>query len=125
MKLIDMSKPKNMTLEQEAAWNEKQQEYYRKYREANRKKLYEKAREYRKANPKKILENARKMVLKRYYANYEKAREQKLKWNKANPEKIRKTNLKFYCKTRNQAAADQFFILSAAAQQISDIKLTK
>ena len=90
-----MSKPKNMTPEQEVAWKDK-------VRKQNR----ERNRKWSKANPEKVRERIRK-------------------WKEANPEKLLKHKRKYYYKARNQAAADQFFILSAAAQQISDIQITK
>ena len=100
------SKPKNWdalsTVEQEA-WQAKQRGKDRKYYEANRERKREKDRKYYEANP-------------------EKQREQKRKYREANREKLRKKSLKSYYKTLQQTAADQFFIMAGAAEQLTKLK---
>ena len=54
-------------------------------------------------------------------ANPEKVRERKRKYHEANLEKVRERKRKYREKNRNQAAADQFFIMAGAAEQISKI----
>ena len=55
-------------------------------------------------------------------ANPEKMREFKRKWSDANPEKVREKDRKLYRKTRQQSAADQFFIMAGAAEQLTKLK---
>ena len=115
------SKPKNWdalsTVEQEA-WQAKQRGKDRKYYEANRERKREKDRKYYEANP----EKQRERKLKYYEANPEKQREQKRKYREANREKLRKKSLKSYYKTLQQTAADQFFIMAGAAEQLTKLK---
>ena len=110
-----MAKPKNwdsMTPSEQEAWLLRKREQclnrVRKYREANREKVREADRKSYKANPNKKREHSRK-------------------WEKANPEKAReacrKRVIKFRQKSRQQTAADQFFILAGAAESISKLKL--
>lgn len=132
-----MAKPAkwdSMTPSEQEAWREKQREHVRKWRkdnhekhleskrkryEANPEKQREQNRKWREANPEKERESRREQ----YAANSEKVRESNRKWSEANPEKRREINLKSYYKTRQQTAADQFFILAGAAESISKIKL--
>ena len=101
-----MSKPKNWDalspVEQEA-WRVKEREKDHKWREANRERKREKDRKYYEANPEKYREAVRK-----YY--------------EANFEKLRGKSLKSYYKTLQQTAADQFFIMAGAAEQLTKLK---
>ena len=65
-----MNKPKNMTPEQEAAWNEKARAKSKAYYEANREKCIARAKSYRELNREK--ERARKKAHRE--ANIEKER---------------------------------------------------
>jgi hypothetical protein len=101
-----MNKPKNWDLlspvEQEA-WRVRDRESARKRYESNREKYREKCRKWREANPEKLREHFRK-------------------YREANREKRRESSLKSYCKSRQQTAADQFFILAGAAEQLTKLK---
>ena len=101
-----MSKPKKWDLlspvEQEA-WRERKREYSRKYREDNPEKCREIARKWRELNLKK-------------------ARETYCEWRKANLEKDKERCRESYHKTRQQSAADQFFIMAGAAEQLTKLK---
>lgn len=101
-----MAKPKNMTAEQEAAWRRE------KYREAYHK--------WRAKNPEKRREADRN----RYAANAKKRRESQRNWAALNPEKRREYERKSRNKSCNQSAADQFFVMAGAAEQISKITNT-
>lgn len=54
--------------------------------------------------------------------NPEKARESQRKYHEANPEKKREQSLKSYYKAKQQTAADQFFIMAGAAEQLTKLK---
>ena len=120
-----MTKPKNWDLllpvEQEA-WRAKKRESDRKYREENTEKLRESKRKYREAN----CEKARELRREQYAANPEKVREWNRKWRESNLEKHRESDrkrmIKFRHKTRQQSAADQFFIMAGAAEQLTKLK---
>jgi hypothetical protein len=66
-----------------------------------RTKLAERQRKYREANPEKVAERKRK-------------------YNEANREKIAEYRRKHYEANCQQAAADQFFQIQGAAEQISE-----
>ena len=116
-----MSKPKNWDalshVEQEA-WRDKKRESERKWREANPEKMREQARKWYLANCEKHLELSRKWR----EANPEKKQERNRKWREANPEKARESGRKSYYETRQQTAADQFFIMAGAAEQLTKLK---
>ena len=116
-----MYKPKNWDalspVEQEA-WRVKDRESCRKYYEANREKKLEKRRKYREANREKLRERWHK----HYAANPEKQRESARKHYAANPEKQRESARKAAKKAKQQAAADQFFIMAGAAEQLTKLK---
>jgi hypothetical protein len=57
---------------------------------------------------------------KYYAANREKNVQRNRKWYAANPEKDLRKNRKYNAANRQQAAADQFFVMAGAAQQISE-----
>ena len=120
-----MYKPKNWDLlshvEQEA-WREKKREASRKHYAANTKKVLEAGRKWCKENREKKREISRESQRKRYEANREKLKEYARKYYKANHEKRRKSDRKTKQKTRQQTAADQFFILAGAAESISKLK---
>ena len=101
-----MYKPKNWDalspVEQEA-WRVKDRESCRKYYEANREKKLKKRRKYREANREKLRE--------RWHKHYA-----------ANPEKQRESARKAAKKAKQQAAADQFFIMAGAAEQLTKLK---
>ena len=102
-----MAKPAkwdSMTPSEQDAWRERKRERDRKRYEANPEKKREVSRRY-------------------YETNFEKQREKNRKWCEANHEKRRGISLKSYYKTRQQTAADQFFILAGAAESISKLKL--
>ena len=90
----------------------------RKYREANAEKCRESRRKNYEANREKKIEYARKWAA----ANLDKVRESKRKNYKANPEKSLERKRKLRHKTRQQTAADQFFILAGAAEQLTKLK---
>jgi len=144
-----MSRPKafnTWTPEQQEDWLEKRREYLRKWAAANRKKNPEKVadnqRKWRASNPEKVTEGERKWRAsnpekvaesqrKHYAANVEKFAEKQRKYRAANPEKVtdkqrkyREANPNYYRKyraaIRQQDAADQFFVMVGAAQQISE-----
>lgn len=75
-------------------------------------------RKYYEANPEKTRERNRKWR----ETNTEKYRESSRKWQAANPEKASEANRKSYYKTRQQTAADQFFIMAGAAEQLTKLK---
>jgi len=114
-------KPKNWDalspVEQEA-WRVKKQESDRKWREANTEKAREKSRKWRNAN----LEKCRERELKYREANPEKRRKANREWREANRDELRERCRKSYCKSRQQSAADQFFILAGAAEQLTKLK---
>lgn len=116
-----MYKPKNWDLlspvEQEA-WRERKREYVRKWHAANPEKVREYKRKWEAANPKKMREKKRKWR----EANPKKAREAQRKYRNANPEKDQERCRKRYHKTRQQTAADQFFIMAGAAEQLTKLK---
>ena len=95
-----MSKPKNMTPEQEAAWKAKQREYY------TRPEVRAKMKEYQAK-----------------YRYTQKRREYQDKWQakyNAKPEvkaKIRAREVK----RASQTAADQFFIMAGAAESLTNL----
>lgn len=101
-----MSKPKNMTPDQESAWREKERERQRGL-----------SRKRRAANPDKAREKDRKWRA----ANTEKAREVIRKWYAANIEKAREKALKRYAAKSSQSAADQFFIMAGAAELLTKL----
>ena len=55
-------------------------------------------------------------------ANPEKVREKERKYRAENPEKRRESDRKTKQKTKNQSAADQFFIMAGAAEQLTKLK---
>ena len=93
-----------MTPEAQEAWREMRRKSAAKYRETNLEKGRDYSRKWREAN-------------------LEKAREIYRKWREENPKKAREACRKTYCKLRQKAAADQFFILAGAAESISKLKL--
>ena len=116
-----MAKPAkwdSMTPGEQEAWRVKQRGYQRKYSELDSKKVREAKRKYYEAN----FEKCREYQRKHYAANPEKHRKSKRKWREANLEKSRKDALEAYYKTRQQSAADQFFIMAGAAESISKLK---
>jgi len=129
-----MSWPKafdSWTPEQKDAWREKIAEYRCKYEAANRKKIAERQRKRYKANREKIAEyqrkyraaNAEKLAERqrqRYEANREKMVKRSRKYQAANREKLAEYRRNWKAATRQQAAADQFFVMAGAAQQISE-----
>jgi hypothetical protein len=102
-----MAKPAkwdSMTPSEQEAWRVRKRESNRKHRKANPEKERKRERKWREANPEKLREHFRK-------------------YREANREKRRESSLKSYCKSRQQTAADQFFILAGAAESISKLKL--
>ena len=100
------SKPKNwdsLSPVEQNAWRVRVRESDRKWREANPEKARESVRKYREANP-------------------EKKRKTDHKYRKANLEKVRESNCKTKQKAKNQSAADQFFIMAGAAEQLTKLK---
>lgn len=113
-----MSKPKNMTPEQEAAWRESQKAYKAAYRKANADKIRQYNAEYRAANPEKaktwaatyqekhadeirarqaIKNQERGDYAKRYaQKNAAKLSAYKKAWASQNPEKIKRTLSAYY-----------------------------
>ena len=116
-----MSKPKKWDLlssvEQEA-WRMRNREGCRKYREENPEKCREQKRKRYESNRDKVRESSRKWRV----SNPEKYREAKRKYREANLKKAREISLKSYYKTRKQTAADQFFIMAGAAEQLTKLK---
>ena len=116
-----MRKPKNWDLlspiEQEA-WRVKRREADRKQYEANREKHYKKCNKWRAANRERVQECVRKYR----EANREKRREQDRKYYAENPGKEIKRVYKAKQKAKNQSAADQFFIMAGAAEQLTKLK---
>jgi len=100
-----MAKPKafdSWTPEQQDAWRVKEREYRRKLHAANREKVAEYQRKYRAANREKFAEYHRKR-------------------RAANAEKFAEYDRKRRAAARQQDAADQFFVMAGAAQQISEV----
>lgn len=105
-----MNKPKNwdsLSPVEQKAFQEKAREYQRKWRNAN---------------PEKAQEINRKSNRKWREVNPEKNRESVRKWCEANPEKAQKSNRKAKQKSKQQTAADQFFIMAGAAEQLTKLK---
>ena len=101
-----MAKPAkwdSMTPSEQEAWRVRKRESNRKHRKANPEKERKRERKWREANPEKLREHFRK--------HYE-----------ANPEKCRESSRKCRQKTRQQSAADQFFIMAGAAEQLTKLK---
>ena len=122
-----------VTLEKLAELREKNNEHQRKLHASNTEKAREKCRKWRSANAKKIKEIRRKLradnpekfrdLGRKYYAaKIEKERERNRKNYAANAEKKREQSQKSKTKRRNQAAADQFFIMAGAVESISQLK---
>jgi hypothetical protein len=106
-----MAKPAkwdSMTPSEQEAWRAKERGYVLKWRKLNGEKVQEKSKE-----------RSRKWRK----ANREKKREREREYRKANPEKILERERKSKQKTKQQTAADQFFILAGAAESISKLKL--
>jgi hypothetical protein len=80
-----MSKPKNMTPEQEAEWKQSQAAYLRGWRESNSEKVRAWKREYVARNP----ERCRAIVREWRKNNRERTNEFSRKWSKQNAEKVR------------------------------------
>jgi hypothetical protein len=113
-----MAKPKSFDTwlpEKQEEWREKERERVRKWREVNPEKERERARKWREANPEKERERRRK----RYEANSEKEREYVRKRYAVNSEKQREYFRKRYAASTQQSAADQFFVMAAAAQELT------
>lgn len=108
-----------MTPSEQEAWRERKREYVRKWHAANPEKVREYKRKWEAANPEKMREKKRKWR----EVNPKKVLEYQRKYRNANPEKDQERCRKTYRKTRQQSAADQFFILAGAAESISKLKL--
>ena len=95
-----MSKPKNMTPEQEDAWKAKRREYQAKY--------------YAKPEAK---------AKRREYDAKPEAKAKKREYD-AKPEvkaKKREYMVEYNAETRNQSAADQFFIMAGAVESLTNL----
>lgn len=123
--------------EKKRKWNdankEKNREQSRNYREANPERVIETARKWRSKNKEKVREYSRKRraanpekVLeydrKRRASNPEKFREKWRKYREENLEKARETDRKRFKKSADQVAADQFFLMTGAAEQITNLE---
>ena len=132
-----MSKPKNMTPEQEAAWAEARKAYKAAYRKANADKIRQYNAEYRAANPEKakawtakyIAENAEKVretriktaarperkAYMKNYADQNKAvlNDRKKQWAKTNPDKVLSTIRTYYAKNK-----EDFLVRSHKRRQV-------
>jgi len=65
----------------------------------------------------------RESARKHYESNPEKARKAKRKYRAENLEKQRESDRKSKQKAKQQTAADQFFIMAGAAEQLTKLKL--
>ena len=107
-----------MTPSEQEAWRAKGRESNRKYRAENPEKTRELGRKYYEANREKRRESVRKWL----EANSEKQRESARKHYAANSEKQRESARKAAKKAKQQTAADQFFIMAGAAEQLTKLK---
>jgi hypothetical protein len=92
---------------------ERQREYMRQYRKANRAKLNEQARQYRAANLDRVRERERQYGAenrdqrrergRQYYAeNHDEIRERHKSWREANGDYIRESRRQYYAENREQ-----------------------
>ena len=112
-----MAKPKSFdswTPEKQEEWREGNKQRQRKYRAANREKIVESWRKYHAANREKITERQRKYRAE----NRKEVEESYRKYHAKNREKCAEKCRKH----RNQKAADQFFIMAGAAEQLSKLQ---
>jgi hypothetical protein len=107
-----MAKPKNMTPEQEAAWNKEQNAKKRLWREANKEKCLDREKAYREANRQKIRQRSNKWAKDNYKKlvdwrtnNVEKVKQYKDKWKKENPEKLNEVQKLYTMKSREKLNA--------------------
>ena len=70
----------------------------------------------------KAREKRREYDRKCYEANCDKIKESNREYYKANCEKVRESVRKAAKKAKNQSAADQFFIMAGAAEQLTKLK---
>jgi hypothetical protein len=112
-----MTKPKSFgtwTTEKQEEWREKQREIQRQSYQRNPQKAHKNCARWRKNNPEKLREikeswrklNTDKINRSRYFKRME------------CPEIKKQENLRY----RNQKAADQFFIMAGAAEQLSKLQ---
>jgi hypothetical protein len=112
-----MTKPKSFDSwapEKQEEWRERERECARKWFAANREKAAQYWSKYRTANREKRVEKNRKYRAE----NREKILEKNRKYKAENREKM----LEYFKKYRNQKAADQFFIMAGAAEQLSKLQ---
>ncbi len=67
-------------------------------------------------------DKVREQSRKHYEANAGKVRERIRKYREANADKVRERKRKHRAIARTQSAADQFFILAAASEQLSKLE---
>jgi hypothetical protein len=115
-----MSKPKNMTPEQEEVWKVRKRALNKAYSQTPEYKTYNKAR--RQTPEYKAYQKA---YSKAYNKAYHQTPEYKAYQKAYGQTQERKAYHKAYKKKLiQQSAADQFFIMAGAAEQISKIKTT-
>lgn len=107
-----MEAPKHFNLKQKALWELREAQWV-----ARQEKQRKSSQKWRQAN----LEKHRLAQRQRYWRDPEKHRKAAEERRLKDPEKFKDKSHRSYLKSKSQAAADQFFTLTAAAEQISKI----
>ena len=134
-----MSKPKkwdSMTTEEQESWMENKRKICRKWRKENPQRNRDLNNKWKRENPNKVRDSVYKWMAKnpekvKSYKKSQAALERNREFEKTylivrrkkreeNPLNRREIERKSREKLRNQAAADQFFILAGAAQTITE-----
>lgn len=114
-----MSKPKNMTAEEDAEWREWHAKECRRRYLANRENILEKSKQYRKDNQESLRPKKAEWNKRWREKNRSKVLKREAEIRVISKERIRNSWNKHSSKKKSQKASDQFFIMAGAAQQIS------
>ena len=131
-------------LETEPGYRERRNAKRREYRERNKDKENEKERERYHKNPEKYIAKSSVYSRRRYHENKARQRAEELarkmsdleEWRRKekirtdrykakHPDRVRKNKADWYLRNKTEAAADQFFQIQGAAEQISQAIETK
>ena len=112
-----MSKPKDMTPEQEEEWKQRNRKRVKDWQIANPDRKRQSQRTWAKQNPEDNKERQRRF----YQRNRERLLEKHKKYRESNRNKSRSCVNKSMNKAKMQKASDQFFIMAGAAEQLSNL----